>query len=607
MPPAKSSSRAAGFRRAAERWLTSPATRWAVPLIGVALCVTAIGRYLALDDFVLFLIARGDPPIRGLAQGSFDLFTFTSGRAADNVPLIEQGVMLPWFTDPELRVAFFRPLSSLTHRLDLALWPGSPRLMYVHSLAWFGGLLAAVAWLYRRIETTALVAGLAALLYAVDHVHGPAVAWLSNRNALIATFFGVLALILHDRARNGGGPASALAAPVTLGVGLLSGEFAIGAAAYLIAYALVLEKKGWRIGLVSLWPYLLLIGIWQIAYKLQAFGVHGSGVYVDPARDPGRFLASLPTRLLVMVAAEIGFLPSDALTLGPPTHVPLIVGAAVLMLAAAAIAIVPVLRSDRIAGFWASGMLLAAVPVAASFPSDRVLFFVGLGAMGILARVLAAVLDQAPVYAASLPKRVVATGLFLLHLVLSPAVLPARAMQMQVLGGTLESATAVLDGVPNLPERTVVILNPPLDIFATYIQAERAFERRPRSKHLYPLSSAATELRVTRSGPAELTLERERGFLYAPLEQHYRSAVSSLPKGSRVELSRMAAEVRATTEDGRPAQVSFRFPVPLESHSLLFLYWKDDRYVPFDLPELGSSVTLPAEDIGRILSRSAMK
>jgi hypothetical protein len=607
MPPAQSSSRAAGLRLAVERAVTRPAARWAIPLIGVALCVTAVGRHLALDDFVLFLIARGEPPIPGLAQGSFDLFTFTTGRPADNLPLIEQGVMLPWFTDPELRVAFFRPLSSLTHRLDLALWPGSPRLMYLHSLAWFGGLLAVVAWLYRRLEAGALVAGLAALLYAVDHVHGPAVAWLSNRNALIATFFGVTALVLHERARRGSGLANRLAAPVTLGIGLLSGEFAIGAAGYLIAYALVLDKKGWRAGVVSLWPYLIVIGVWQIGYKLGAFGVHGSGVYVDPARDPGRFLAALPIRLLVMVAAEIGFLPSDALTLGPPTVVPLIASAAVAMLAAAAIAIVPVLKADRVAGFWASGMLLAAVPVAASFPSDRVLFFVGLGAMGILARVLAAALDRASIYAGSLPKRVAAIGLGLVHLVLSPAVLPARAMQMQVLGGTLESAAEVLDGVPNLPERTVVVLNAPLDIFATYIQAERAFERRPRSERLYPLSSAATELRVTRSGPSELTLEREHGFLYTPLEQHYRSRATSLPKGSRVELSRMAAEVHATTEDGRPAQVSFRFPVPLESHSLLFLYWKDDRYLPFEPPDLGSTVTLPAEDFGRILTRSALK
>ena len=48
-----------------------------------------------------------------------------------------------YFTDPGLRVAFFRPLSSLSHRLDLALWPASPQLMYLHSLAWFGALLAA--------------------------------------------------------------------------------------------------------------------------------------------------------------------------------------------------------------------------------------------------------------------------------------------------------------------------------------------------------------------------------------------------------------------------------------------------------------------------------
>jgi hypothetical protein len=602
---ASGSSRLAPLWLAFERWLTRPAARWAVPLIGVVLCATAVGRHYALDDYVLFLLARGDPRITGLAQGSFDLFTFTTGRPPDNLALIEHGVMLPWFTDPELRVAFFRPLSSLTHRLDLALWPGTPQLMYLHSLAWLGALLGLVALLYRRLETTAVVAGLASLLYAVDHVHGPAVAWLSNRNALVATFFGVLTLVVHDAARRGASRTAHVLGPVCLSVGLLSGEFAIGAGAYLVAYALFLETKGWRSGLFSLWPYLVVIGIWQIVYKTHDFGVHGSGVYVDPVGDPGRFLAALPTRLAVLMAAELGFLPSDALTLGPPKTVPLLVALAALTLAAAALVLVSFLRSDRVARFWALGMAAAAVPVAASFPSDRVLFFVGLGGMALVARVITAIFDPRAPYAGSLVRTSVAAGLSLIHLALSPALLPARAAQMQLLGRTLETASAVLDRVPDLETKSVVIVNAPLEIFATYIQAERAFEYRTRPPHLHPLSSAATELQVTRTGSSELTLKREQGFLLTPLERHYRSAVASLSVGSRVELSQMTAEVVSTTDDGRPAEVRFRFREPLESARLSFLCWKGDRYVPFDLPALGSTVTLPAEDIGRILMHSA--
>lgn len=588
-----------------ERWLTRPAARWTVPLIGVALCSPAIGRYLALDDFVLFLIARGEPRIEGLSQGSFDLFTFTTGRPADNKALIEHGLMLPWFTDPELRVAFFRPLSSLTHRVDLLLWPATPPLMYLHSLLWFGAALAAAGWLYRRLETGAAVAGWAALLYAFDHVHGPAVAWLSNRNALLATCFGVLALVAHDAGRRGNRAASVLG-PVCLGAGVLSGEFAIGAAAYLFAYALVLDRRGWRSGLVSLWPYLLVIALWQVGYKLRDFGVHGSGTYVDPLRDPGRFLGSLPGRISVLLSAEVGLLPSDTLTMGPPPLFPLLLALAVLTLAVAAFVLLPLVRSERVARFWALGMVTAAVPVAASFPSDRVLFFVGLGGMALLARVVRAALDvSSPL--ASRPLRALAFGFALLHLVLSPALLPGRALQMQLFGAVLTPATEILDRVPALEQKTVVIVSAPLEIFATYVQAERAFERRPRPPHLYPLSSAATELKLTRSGPNELTLEPGQGFLYTPLEQHYRSRVGSLPAGTVIELSELRAEVLATTADGRPARVRFSFKAPLESPALVLLTWRNDRYERFAPPAPGSTVTLPAADIGRILSRPVLE
>ena len=180
--------------------------------------------------------------------------------------------MLPWFTDPELRVAFFRPLSSLSHRLDLALWPGLPaadvraqpamvrRARWVPPGGSIGGSKPARSWPdLRRCSTP------------FDHVHGPAVAWLSNRNALIATFFGVLALIAARPRAQPGFARRTLARPRTLRrSGLLSGEFAIGAMAYLFAYALSSRnKRPARRPVVAL-AVPVVIGLWQIGYKLEA-------------------------------------------------------------------------------------------------------------------------------------------------------------------------------------------------------------------------------------------------------------------------------------------------------------------------------------------------
>ena len=55
-------------------------------------------------------------------------------------------------------------------------------------------MVGALAALYRRLMGATAAAGLAALFYAIDDAHGPPVAFLANRNAMMATLFGVLAV-----------------------------------------------------------------------------------------------------------------------------------------------------------------------------------------------------------------------------------------------------------------------------------------------------------------------------------------------------------------------------------------------------------------------------
>ena len=65
------------------------------------------------------------------------------------------------------------------------------------------------AVLYRRLfgregRGALWAAGLAALLYALDDAHSLSTAYLANRNALLATFFGLLSLYCHVRWRDDG-------------------------------------------------------------------------------------------------------------------------------------------------------------------------------------------------------------------------------------------------------------------------------------------------------------------------------------------------------------------------------------------------------------------
>jgi hypothetical protein len=129
------------------RWWLPPATI----LLALLLVSPSFGVGPMGDDFMH--MARVDPGLHvpGFAYAPFDLFTFVSGEPSQRAVLLEEGVF-GWWMAPDFRMAFWRPLSSLTHVLDHWLWPRSSVLAHAHSMLWFAALLAVLAALYARFH-----------------------------------------------------------------------------------------------------------------------------------------------------------------------------------------------------------------------------------------------------------------------------------------------------------------------------------------------------------------------------------------------------------------------------------------------------------------------
>jgi hypothetical protein len=210
----------------------------------------------------------------------------------------------PWWTYPGLKAEFCQVVTVWTHRLDYWLWPDSPVLMHLHSLVWFAALVVAVACLYRQMFDSAAIAGLAALLFAIDDAHGTPAGFLANRNVLIASLFGVLALIAHDAWRRKGWRLGVGLAPLLAAISLFAKEEGIGTYAYLGAYALWLDPRGWRRGCVALVPYAVVLVAWRALRDHWGYGVRDMGLYVDPLTDPGPFAAALVARLPVLLLGQ---------------------------------------------------------------------------------------------------------------------------------------------------------------------------------------------------------------------------------------------------------------------------------------------------------------
>jgi len=64
--------------------------------------------------------------------------------------------------------------------------------------------------------------------------------------------------------------------------------------------------------------------------------------------------------------------------------------------------------------------------------------------------------------------------------------------------------------------------------------------------------------------------------------------------GEKVELAAATIEITALTPDGRPAEATFRFRVPLEDPSLRWFQCTRGDFEPFAPPAIGQTVRLPS-------------
>ena len=85
---------------------------------------------------------------------------------------------------------------------------------------------------------------LALLVFTLDSSHTWPVAWIANRNALVAAVPALLGLVAHLRWREQGWRPGLPLSMLGLGVGLLGGEAALGVFAYVGAYELVGARGG---------------------------------------------------------------------------------------------------------------------------------------------------------------------------------------------------------------------------------------------------------------------------------------------------------------------------------------------------------------------------
>jgi len=578
---------------ALERALRHGRLGHALALLGVLLCAPSLVIGWHLDDHMHRYMLSDLPGASELLEAYESPFGIANGEPASVAWQVEQGYA-PWWTDGELLVSLWRPLSELTHRLDALLFFDQPWLMHLHSLLWFGALLWVTTRLYRAVFGATTIAGLAAVLYALDHTHGFAVGWVANRNAIIAAFFAVGALRQFHQTSNHLSQPRAVATLALLAAALLSGEGSVAIIGYMVSHVVFLQDDTLRRRILRLLPPVALVVVWRVVYQLLGRGAEGSGLYLDPIREPLRFAAAAVERAPVLLLGELGLPPAEAYVFLPyqSQHYML----ALVATLAFALLCWPLLRADATARFWAGGMLLSLLPACATHPNNRLLFFAGLGAMGLLSQLWHGYVGGAQWLPASGVLRRLGYGLTAViagfHLLISPLLLPVMACSVAVTA-PLEVAVRELIDTPGIEQRDLIVIDSPDYYAAKLVRPLAATSGRGAPRRLRVLSTGAVALGVARTGESEVTVEYRGGALQGATDWLYSHPQTPMAVGERRQLEGMTLELLEVTADGRPQRVRFRFDSPLDAERLHWVRWRDDRFEPFEWSDVGDRFEQP--------------
>ena len=576
-------------------FLTHQRLPWVLAAVGMVLTLPSLFTGWAMDDHVLRYASAGGEGISSELHKPTGLFGFLGDP--EIVQSLKERGSLPWWTADGFLLAFWRPLSSLTHWIDFRLWPDNPLLMHLQGILWYGLLVFVVTHLYRQTLTPAWVAGLAALLFAVDDAHGQAVAWISARNSLLATIFGSLALIAHDRWRNRGWKAGAFFGPLAFLLSLLSKEMGAAFGGYVAAHVAFLDKNPWRTRFGAFAPYAAVLLGWRLLYRALGYGVSASGMYVDPLAEPSNFAAAVVERAPAMILGLWAPPPADLATFGPEPLPSVIWLIGTMFLVLLVILFKPFLDKERTARFWATGMILSLLLTSASFPANRYLLVPSLGAMGLLALFLQGWRDGWPGSSRSQVWRGVAkvSAVFFVvtHLVLAPFALPYAAWALAAPAGAAANVARSLPDDPALSEQQLVIVNAPdFLLFTGFLFPIRFIEQLPVAKRQSVLATGPVELSLRRVDERTIVIRSDQGFPSGFTDGVYRSGDQPFAPGQRIQLPGISVEVVAIHDKNLIREAVFRFGVPLEDRSLRWFRWDTGAFVSFQPPGIGDTIRL---------------
>ena len=535
-------------------WLATPRATVVAIVLSLVVAAGSLRLGFITDDQAFRAKLHHEP-------NALDLFRFQSGDPAANAELIRVG-RLPWWSAPELKIHFFRPLTGEELAAEDAVFGGAALGYHALGLVWFALLLAGVAVLYRALVSPA-AATLGVAVFGLMGAHTEAYAWISARHVLIGTTCAAWALAgytrLATRWRWGA------LAPLVLG--LAASEAALGAIPIWCAIA-------WRNGRRRDCILPIAVGIaYLVVYAALGAGTRGSGGYHDPFSDPVGYLGLAIIRLPILLGDAALAIPSGLALFGPAP--------ALVLVGLVAIGIVAWAwgEVDRSLLWLVAGGIAALLPGLAGYPVGRVLVVPDLAFAAVLGAIVARGWKLGPMIVAA--AHLIWAPLFGLH--------EQRALAQR--GHVADRAATDVAALVPFHTRAIVIAaaSPYVFLYPRGILAETS----PGAVSCWSvLSAAASRHRLTRTGEKSFTLEAlDRPLLAGSFDTLFRGPGHPFHTGDTFD--QCGATIRiARVQDDLPVELAISYQRRLDDPQLTFLAWHAPHLERFAFPPIGASVEL---------------
>ncbi|KPJ61732.1 MAG: hypothetical protein AMJ42_01060 [Deltaproteobacteria bacterium DG_8] len=128
-------------------------------------------------------------------QREMNMFNFITTQ--EEVREYIEMTVIPWWTSPNWRVKYFRPVATFSHLIDYSLWGSNPIPYHINNVIWYAMLVVLLYLLYRSFCNHGAMAFCGALVFALEPCHYLTVRWPASRNDIICATFLVASFICY--------------------------------------------------------------------------------------------------------------------------------------------------------------------------------------------------------------------------------------------------------------------------------------------------------------------------------------------------------------------------------------------------------------------------